>query len=200
MAEDKKPEEEERQPKTKFVDMADKSIEDTLSKIQEGIAKFDTSKLETKIDEIGKKVDGFETRIKALETPTDLPLKPATTDDEDIGAKVKVPDTYQSNSQQASIRDSDPKNDRPADGSGLEMQEKAITSVEKSTRVKNVEYSTETPRPNVSLESVEKSKQGDFSPILKAARDGGYDGLSQVARDILSGKFYRPNPDEVATW
>ena len=40
--------------------------------------------------------------------------------------------------------------------------------------------------------------QQDFSPILKDARTQGYEGLSNVARDILKGKYYTPTPEEVA--
>ena len=49
------------------------------------------------------------------------------------------------------------------------------------------------------LETVDKSGQ-DFSPILKDARSQGFEGLDQVARDILKGKYYKPTPEEVGQW
>ena len=58
-------------------------------------------------------------------------------------------------------------------------------------------FTTETPRPNASPETVEKSYQTDFSPILKDAREAGHEGLSKVAQNILSGKYYKPSDDEV---
>ena len=58
------------------------------------------------------------------------------------------------------------------------------------------EFSTETPRPG-SVETVDKSFTKDFSPILKDARAEGYEGLSIVAQNILSGKYYKPTPEEV---
>ena len=77
------------------------------------------------------------------------------------------------------------------------MQEKSeeLTSIQKSEHT----FSTETPRPNAALETVDKSTQ-DFSPILKDARSNGFDGLSQVARDILNGKYYKPTSEEVGMW
>ena len=58
-------------------------------------------------------------------------------------------------------------------------------------------FTTETPRPNAAAETVEKSYQKDFSPILKDAREAGFEGLSSVAQNILSGKYYKPSDDEV---
>jgi hypothetical protein len=70
------------------------------------------------------------------------------------------------------------------DDSGLKMQEKHS-------------YSTETPRPSQIVNTVDKSFSEDYSMILKDAREGGYEGLSNVARDILKGKYYQPTADEV---
>jgi hypothetical protein len=126
--------------------------------------------------------------LKALETPTDLPLKPQTSASEDIGAKVVVPDTYQSNSVQAGLDDDKSGEDKPkTDPSGLKMQEKS-----------NFDFTTETPRPNAAIDSVNKSAQSDMSYVLKDAREGG--NLSVVARNILAGKYYTPTPDEVGTY
>ena len=130
---------------------------------------------------------GIDDRLKALETPTDLPLKPQTSASEDVGAKVTTPDTYQSNSIQAGLDDDKSGEKKPeTDPSGLKMQEKA-----------NFDFTTETPRPNAAIETVNKS-EGDISMILKDARSGG--DLSAVARDILAGKYYTPTPDEVGTY
>ena len=131
---------------------------------------------------------GIDSRLKALETPTDLPLKPQTSASEDIGAKVVVPDTYQSNSVQAGLDDDKSGEDKPkTDPSGLKMQEKS-----------NFDFTTETPRPSAAINSINKSAESDMSFVLKDAREGG--NLSVVARNILAGKYYTPTPDEVGTY
>jgi len=130
---------------------------------------------------------GIDDRLKALETPTDLPLKPSVSATEDVGAKVTVPDTYQSNSVQAGLDDDKSGEDKPkSDPSGLKMQEKS-----------NFDFTTETPRPNAAIETINKSTT-DMSFVLKDAREGG--NLSVVARNILAGKYYTPTPDEVGTY
>ena len=131
---------------------------------------------------------GIDDRLKALETPTDLPLKPQTSASEDVGAKVTVPDTYQANSVQAGLDDDKHAEDKPkTDPSGLKMQEKS-----------NFNFTTETPRPNAAIETINKSAETDMSFVLKDAREGG--NLSVVARNILAGKYYTPTPDEVGTY
>ena len=173
-----------------------KSSIDTLTDVVQSLAETQKGVSET----IGK----FDSRIKAVEKPTDLPLSPKGNESgDDVGADVKVPDTYQSNSRQVGL-DSDRKEvdgaKKPqADQGKLSMQEKSkeltLDSVQKSEHT----FSTETPRPSAALETVEKSGK-DFSPILKDARSNGFDGLSQVARDILNGKYYKPTPEEVGMW
>ena len=86
------------------------AFDSSLQALTETIKGFDISGLKEEISGIGRKVDSFDSRIKAMETPTDLPLKPKTSAEDDIGAKVKVPDDYQSNSNQAGIRESDAEN------------------------------------------------------------------------------------------
>jgi hypothetical protein len=131
---------------------------------------------------------GIDDRLKALETPTDLPLKPQTSAAEDVGAKVTIPDTYQSNSVQAGLDDDKSGEKKPeSDPSGLKMQEKS-----------NFDFTTETPRPNAAIETINKSAETDMSFVLKDAREGG--NLSVVARNILAGKYYTPTPDEVGTY
>jgi len=186
--------EELRQDASKAFSKVKSSI-DTLTDVVQSLAETQKGVSET----IGK----FDSRLKALEKPTDLPLKPAGSagSDNDVGADVKVPDTYQSNSRQVGL-DSDRKEvdgaKKPqADQGKLSMQEKSeeLTSIQKSEHT----FSTETPRPSAALENVDKS-MGDFSPILKDARSNGFEGLSNVARDILNGKYYKPTPEEVGQW
>ena len=137
--------------------------------------------------DVSNTLGSIDSRLKALETPTDLPLKPSVSATEDVGAKVTVPDTYQSNSVQAGLDDDRSGEDKPkTDPSGLKMQEKA-----------NFDFTTETPRPNATLEALNKSTT-DMSFVLKDAREGG--NLSVVARNILAGKYYTPTPDEVGTY
>ena len=170
-----------------------KSSIDTLTDVVQSLAETQKGVSDT----IGK----FDSRLKALEKPTDLPLNPkGNQGGDDVGADVKVPDTYQSNSRQVGL-DSDRKEvdgaKKPQSDQGkLSMQEKQnLSDIQKSEHT----FSTETPRPNASLENVDKSI-GDFSPILKDARSQGFEGLSQVARDILNVKYYKPSPEEVGQW
>jgi len=171
-----------------------KSGFDTLTEVVQSIAETQKATQET--------LGGLDNRLKALETPTDLPLSPkGTAASDDVGAKVTVPDTYQSNSIQAGLDDDRSGEKKPSgDKGGLKMQQKVAESsqteiVEKAEHT----FTTETPRPNAALENVDKS-QKDFSPILKDAREGGYEGLSNVARQILGGKYYQPSPDEVGAF
>ena len=170
-----------------------KSSIDTLTDVVQSLAETQKGVSDT----IGR----FDSRLKALEKPTDLPLNPkGNQGGDDVGADVKVPDTYQSNSRQVGL-DSDRKEvdgaKKPQSDQGkLSMQEKQnLSDIQKSEHT----FSTETPRPSAALETVDKSTQ-DFSPILKDARSQGFEGLSQVARDILNGKYYKPTPDEVGQW
>ena len=168
-----------------------KSGFDTLTEVVQSIAETQKATQET--------LGGLDNRLKALETPTDLPLSPkGTAASQDVGAKVIVPDTYQSNSNQVGL-DSDRQGElKPAsDKGGLKMQQKSDDTelVEKSQHT----FTTETPRPNAALETVDKSIK-DESMILKDARAEGYEGLSQVARNILSGKYYTPSDDIVGAY
>ena len=168
-----------------------KSGFDTLTEVVQSIAETQKATQET--------LGGLDNRLKALETPTDLPLSPkGTAASQDVGAKVIVPDTYQSNSKQVGL-DSDRQGElKPAsDKGGLKMQQKSDDTelVEKSQHT----FTTETPRPNAALETVDKSIK-DESMILKDARAEGYEGLSQVARNILAGKYYKPSEDEIGAY
>ena len=144
-------------------------------------------------------VKSFDKRIKALETPSDLPLKPAGSagSDNDVGADVTVPEDPYPQGKQVGL-DDDGKETGKDEGK-LSMQKKPVG---KTTLVQKAQhtFTTETPRPNAAIETLEKSGGQDFSPILKDARAGGYEGLSQVAREILGGKYYKPSANEVGQW
>ena len=168
-----------------------KSGFDTLTEVVQSIAETQKATQET--------LGGLDNRLKALETPTDLPLSPkGTAASDDVGAKVTVPDTYQSNSIQAGLDDDRSGEKKPAsDKGGLKMQKKSDDTelVEKSQHT----FTTETPRPNAALETVDKSIK-DESMILKDARAQGAEGLSSVARNILAGKYYKPSEDEIGAY
>ena len=168
-----------------------KSGFDTLTEVVQSIAETQKATQET--------LGGLDNRLKALETPTDLPLSPqGTAASDDVGAKVTVPDTYQSNSVQAGLDDDRSGDKKPSsDKGGLKMQQKSDDTelIEKAQHT----FTTETPRPNAALETVGKSFK-DESLILKDARSGGAEGLSQVARNILAGKYYKPSEDEVGAY
>ena len=179
-----------------------KSI-DTLADVVQSIAQSQQG--------VEKAVSEISERVKALETPSDLPLSPkGTQGGDDVGAKVTIPNDPYPVGDQVGL-DSDRKNSNPPkkDPSGLRMQEKPVNKaeeyepeeVEKSepemvTKSQH-EFSTETPRPGSAVETVDKSFTKDFSPILKDARAEGFEGLSIVAQNILSGKYYKPTPEEI---
>ena len=142
---------------------------------------------------------GIDSRIKALETPTDLPAAPAGTtgSDNDVGADITVPAQPYPQGDQAGLDDDRANDNAPAGDSAPSMQEKPLHKSEKLVEKSQHTFTTETPRPGA---AVEKAGQGqtDFSPILKDARAEGFEGLSNVARNILKGKYYTPTPEEVA--
>ena len=180
--EDEKSSDDDKKDEEENSDFKD-SIKSNMSTLTDVIK----SLAETQKD-VSHTLGSIEDRLKALETPTDLPLKPSVSATEDVGAKVTVPDTYQSNSVQAGLDDDRSGEDKPkTDPSGLKMQEKS-----------NFDFTTETPRPNAAINSINKSAQSDMSYVLKDAREGG--NLSVVARNILAGKYYTPTPDEVGTY
>lgn len=176
-------EEQEREDKEKS------SFDASLNALTETIKGFDINGLRDDIAYVGEKMDNMEARLKALEEPTDLPLKPKVSAEDDIGAKVKAPDDYQSNSEQASIKDSDPENETEDDDNGLKMQEKSFEDTHA--------FTTETPRPGAALETVEKSAGVELNAVLKAARETGAEGLSGVGKRILKGEFGSPEQGEL---
>lgn len=123
---------------------------------------------------------------KAMETPTDLPLKPkdgATPDDNDIGDKVTAHNQeYHGLSQQAGIDDASPKSPHKDDQADLKMEQKAKSFT-----------TTSTPRP--SLAEVQKSNGIEPNPILKRFRDLGFqEGSETVAREIRKGMYHNETP------
>ena len=155
-----------------------KSFQETIKSNFEAVTEVIQSLAESQ-KSISETLKSFEARFKALETPTDLPLTPSGSSGEDVGADVKVPDTpYRSNSEQASL-DADGA-EHGKDKDGLSMQVKTATT-------------TQTPRPSAPVETVNKSLSQDFNLVLKDARETG--DLSQVARNILVGKYYTPESE-----
>ena len=166
-----------------------KSGFDTLTEVVQSIAESQKATQEV--------LGGLDTRLKALETPTDLPLSPkGTAASDDVGAKVTVPRDPYPQGTQAGLDDDRSGEDKPASAKGgLKMQKKSEDDTELIEKAEHT-FSTETPRPNAALETVDKSAK-DYSPILKDARAEGFEGLSNVARNILNGKYYVPSDDEV---
>ena len=168
-----------------------KSGFDTLTEVVQSIAETQKATQET--------LGGLDNRLKALETPTDLPLSPkGTAASDDVGAKVTVPkDPYPQGEQVVLDSDRQGENKPKTDKGGLKMQQKSDDTelVEKAQHT----FTTETPRPNAALETVDKSIK-DESMILKDARAQGAEGLSQVARNILAGKYYTPSEDEIGAY
>ena len=166
-----------------------KSGFDTLTEVVQSIAETQKATQDT--------LSGLDNRLKALETPTDLPLSPkGTAASDDVGAKVTVPKDPYPQGVQAGLDDDRNGEGKPAsDKGGLKMQKKSEDDTELIEKAEHT-FSTETPRPNAALETVDKSIK-DTSMILKDARAEGFEGLSNVARNILNGKYYVPSDDEV---
>ena len=193
MTDDKDHKEEQDESKEEESEEKDDKVEKSLDALADVIKGFDINGLRDDISYVGETLDKFESRLKALEEPTDLPLKPKVSAEDDIGAKVKTPDEYQSNSQQAGIKEADPENSTGDDKSNLSMQEKSVSQ-------QNYAFTTETPRPNASLDTIEKSNGRELNPVLKASREVGAEGLSSIGKRILSGEFGQPGEGEVPQW
>jgi hypothetical protein len=198
-------------------DNSNEQIEDTeITKSDEGIQRVETEKsfqetvksgFDTLTDVVQSIAEsqkttqevlgGLDNRLKALETPSDLPLTPkGTAAGDDVGAKVTVPRDPYPQGTQAGLDDDRSGEDKPiSDKGGLKMQKKSGDDTELIEKAEHT-FSTETPRPNASIETVDKSIK-DSSLILKDARAEGFEGLSIVARNILNGKYYVPSDDEV---
>ena len=189
-AEDDKKEDKEKQADDKKEDEKEKAFETSIKTGLDGLSE--------QLTKFAEHLQGIDSRIKALETPTDLPAAPAGTtgSDNDVGADITVPAQPYPQGDQAGLDDDRANENAPAGDSAPSMQEKPLHKsglVSKSQHT----FTTETPRPGAAIEKAGES-QTDFSPILKDARAEGYEGLSSVARNILKGKYYTPTQDEVA--
>ena len=96
-----------------------KSI-DTLADVVQSIAESQQG--------VEKAITEIHNRVKALETPTDLPLKPkGTQSGDDVGAKVTAPnDPYPVGQQVKLDSDRSDRNPPKKDPAGLKMQEKPV--------------------------------------------------------------------------
>ena len=174
-----------------YFEEAVKATFDTLADQMKSIAESQKAVVDS--------VKGFNKRIKALEKPSDLPLSPKGNESgDDVGADVSVPEDPYPQGKQVGLDDDGKETEN--DDSKLSMQKKPIGKTTELIQKSSLTFTTETPRPNAALETLEKSGGQDFSPILKDARAGGYEALSQVAQGILSGKYYKPSSDEVGQW
>lgn len=171
-SDDKEEEQEDEEAKKSF----DQSLIETLSTLTEHV-KAQSESLAALDERVSKALE------EKPETQLDLPN---TSDDEGIGEDVKVPDTYQSNSVQAGLDD---------DGDDAEKDPEDLVMQEKSEKT-NFEFTTETPRPTSSIETINKSDQTELNMVLKDARTEGFDGLSVVAQKILKGDYYTPTQEE----
>jgi hypothetical protein len=209
--EDKKPEEEkkisqkaeddkEEEKKTTRKAEDDKDEETKTKKAFEESVKAGLGELTEQVKNVAATIQGIDGRVKALETPTDLPLAPAGTtgSDNDVGADVTAPAKPYPQGDQAGLDDDRVDDNKPANDAAPSMQEKPLNKVSEPKLVTKSQhtFSTETPRPNAAIEKAGGS-QTDFSPILNDARAEGFEGLSNVARNILKGKYYTPSDEEV---
>ena len=205
--EDKKPEEEkkvnadngeDKKEEVKTKQAEDKKEEEEKAKAFETSVKSGLDGLSEQLTKFAEHLKGIDSRIKALETPTDLPAAPAGTtgSDNDVGADITVPAQPYPQGDQAGLDDDRANENAPAGDSAPSMQEKPLHKSEKLVQKSQHTFSTDTPRPNAAVEKAGESPT-DFSPILKDARSEGFEGLSNVARNILKGKYYTPTDEEV---
>ena len=189
-AEDDKKEDKEKQAEDKKEEEKDKAFQTSTKTGLDGLSE--------QLTKFADHLKGIDSRIKALETPTDLPAAPAGTtgSDNDVGADITVPAQPYPQGDQAGLDDDRQNDNAPAGDSAPSMQEKPLHKSEKLVEKSQHTFTTETPRPNAAVEKAGES-QTDFSPILKDARQEGYEGLSSVARNILKGKYYKPTPEEI---
>jgi len=210
---DKKPEEEkkvkaengdddkrdDKRDETKTTHKAeDDKEEEEKSKSFETSIKTGLDGLSEQLKAVADSIKGIDSRVKALETPTDLPAAPkGTQGGDDVGADITVPAQPYPQGDQAGLDDDRVDDNKPENDAAPSMQEKPLNKTERLVTKSQHTFSTSTPRPQAAIEKIGES-QTDFSPILKDARAEGYEGLSQVARNILKGKYYTPTPEEVA--
>ena len=191
-AEDDHKEDKEKQAEDKKEDEKEKAFETSIKTGLDGLSE--------QLTKFAEHLKGIDSRIKALETPTDLPAAPAGTtgSDNDVGADITVPAQPYPQGDHAGLDDDRANENAPAGDSAPSMQEKPLHKSESPKLVSKSQhtFTTETPRPNAAVEKAGES-QSDYSPILKDARSEGFEGLSNVARNILKGKYYTPTPEEI---
>ena len=175
----------------------DSALLETLTSLTEHVKSLTESQ-----DAVFERIESLEkaNHLGEAEDKTHLEAQPATSDSEDIGADIKAPDTYQSNSRQAGLDDDKSGDDKPeGDEKNLEMQDKANQAPQEHQQIQkqNFDFTTETPRPNAAIDTIEKSN-GDveLNMVLKDARSEGYDGLNKVAQKILGGEYGTPSKEE----
>ena len=202
--EDKKPEEEKKfvkaenaEDEQKTTRKAEEEEEEKANKAFETSIKTGLDGLSEQMKAVADSIKGIDSRVKALETPTDLPASPkGTQGGDDVGADITVPAKPYPQGDQAGLDDDRVDDNKPENDATPSMQEKPLNKSEKLVQKSQHTFSTETPRPNAAVEKIGES-QPDFSPILKDARSEGFEGLSNVARNILKGKYYTPTDEEV---
>ena len=75
MTDEKDVKDEKREDSKEEEEVEKSAFDSSLQALTETIKGFDISGLKEEIQGIGAKVDTFDSRIKAMETPTDLPLR-----------------------------------------------------------------------------------------------------------------------------
>tara|TARA_B100000029_G_scaffold368827_1_gene362587 strand:- start:221 stop:823 length:603 start_codon:yes stop_codon:yes gene_type:complete len=193
--ESKREDEEDRREEEEEVEKAYDVIADTLKAVVESQKTIleshkalatDVNTLFTSVDSLQKAAqDGAYKSPSGSDASVDL--KPKVQDSDDIGAEVaSVPAEPYEQGEQAKL-----------DG------DKTVADKPETDDVKTLEvgkaqtFTTETPRPNASPETVNKSYTEDYSQILKDARSVGHDGLSDIALKIQNGYYYKPSDEEV---
>ena len=175
----------------------DSALLETLTSLTEHVKSLTESQ-----DAVFERIESLEkaNHLGEAEDKTHLEAQPATSDSEDIGADIKAPDTYQSNSRQAGLDDDKSGDDKPeGDEKNLEMQDKANQAPQEPQQIQKQTFdcTTEPPRPTAAIDTSEKSN-GDveLNMVLKDARSEGYDGLNKVAQKILGGEYGTPSKEE----
>lgn len=146
---------------------------------------------DSKIANIEASIKAISEKPKAMETPTNLHIKPEVTAEEDIGAKVQAPNNfYQGQSQQAGIDDASPKSPHKTDQADLKMEEKT----NKVSKSQNITQTETAPRPSIEVSKGGSSNGVEQNPILKAAREVGFAGIDEIARNIRKGVYHQEAP------
>ena len=121
-AEDDHKEDKEKQAEDKKEDEKEKAFETSIKTGLDGLSE--------QLTKFAEHLKGIDSRIKALETPTDLPAAPAGTtgSDNDVGADITVPAQPYPQGDQAGLDDDRANENAPAGDSAPSMQEKLALS------------------------------------------------------------------------